>query len=140
MTARVRSRWLWLFSALVLGGCARSARPDADREVQERRPPSAGGKGSLGEGWASYYGPGFHGKLTANGERFNRHAYTAAHRTLPFNACVRVQSVDTGKQVRLRVNDRGPYAKKRVIDVSEAAARELGMMKTGVMKVRLFRC
>src|SRR6185369_7315123 len=78
-------------------------------------------------GAASWYGPGFHGKRTANGERFNTHALTAAHKTLPFGTKVRVTNEQTGKSVVVRINDRGPYAHGRVIDLSKAAAEAVGL-------------
>lgn len=73
---------------------------------------------------ASWYGPGFHGKRTASGERFNRHAFTAAHRTLPFGSSVRV--CHRKRCVIVRINDRGPFVKGRSIDLSEAAAKKIG--------------
>lgn len=94
----------------------------------------------LGEGLASFYGVGFEGRLTANGETFDKEAFTAAHRTLPFGTCVRVTFVPTGKAVEVRVNDRGPFVANRIIDVSEAAARELGLITLGVGRVKLSRC
>lgn len=84
-------------------------------------------------GMASWYGPGFHGKRTASGERFDQHAMTAAHRTLPFGTRVRV--THKGRSVVVRINDRGPFVHGRVIDLSKAAARKLGI--TGVAKVTL---
>ena len=81
----------------------------------------------LQKGVASWYGPGFHGKKTANGERFNTHALTAAHKTLPFDTKVRVTNERTGKSVVVRINDRGPYAHGRVIDLSKAAAEAVGI-------------
>jgi rare lipoprotein A len=92
------------------------------------------------EGLGSYYGAGFQGQLTANGEHFDKQALTAAHRTLPFGTCVRVQSVASGRFVNVRVNDRGPFVEDRIIDLSEAAARELGMIDAGVGQVKLSRC
>lgn len=88
-------------------------------------------------GIASWYGPGFHGRTTANGERFNTHALTAAHRTLPFGTKVRVTNRNNGRSVVVRINDRGPYVGGRVIDLSNASARALGM--SGVAKVSLAR-
>lgn len=85
----------------------------------------------LPSGVASWYGPGFHGRLTANGERFNQNELTAAHKTLPFGTRVLVENPRTGKQVVVRINDRGPYAKGRVIDLSKAAAQALGMIQRG---------
>lgn len=98
------------------------------------------GAGDLGRGLGSYYGAGLQGQLTASGERFDKEALTAAHRTLPFGSCVRVESVATGRAVNVRVNDRGPFVAGRIIDVSEAAARALGMISAGVGQVRLSRC
>lgn len=94
---------------------------------------------SFQQGAASWYGPGFHNRLTANGERFNMHEMTAAHKTLPFGTIVLVKSEQTGKSVTVRINDRGPYVKGRIIDLSRAAAEHLGMHKTGVLKVALYR-
>ena len=88
-------------------------------------------------GEASWYGPGFHGRLTANGERYNQNALTAAHRFLRFGTRVKVTNLRNGRSVVVRINDRGPYAKGRVIDVSAAAARTLGMVHTGVAPVRI---
>jgi len=88
-------------------------------------------------GLASWYGPGFHGNLTANGERFNMNALTAAHRTLPFNSYVRVTDLATGRSVVVRINDRGPYAAHRIIDLSARAARELGITDDGTARVRV---
>ena len=85
----------------------------------------------LQKGVASWYGPGFHGKKTANGERFNTHALTAAHKTLPFGTKVRVTNESTGKSVVVRINDRGPYAHGRVIDLSKAAAQAVGIEGVG---------
>ena len=82
-------------------------------------------------GAASWYGPGFHGKRTANGETFNTHDLTAAHKTLPFGTKVRVTNERTGKSVVVRINDRGPYAHGRVIDLSKAAAEVVGIAGVG---------
>ena len=94
----------------------------------------------LGEGPASFYGKGLDGRPTASGQRFDKNALTAAHPSLPFGTCLRVEVVKTGRSVEVRVNDRGPYTGGRVIDVSEAAARVLGILDAGVAKVRLYRC
>ena len=85
---------------------------------------------TIQRGLASWYGPGFHGRVTASGERFNQHELTAAHKTLPFGTRVLVQNRRTGKQVVVRINDRGPYAHGRVIDLSKAAAQAVGMSGT----------
>lgn len=88
-------------------------------------------------GIASWYGPGFHGKLTANGEVFNRHELTAAHRTLQMPSIVRVTNLENGRSIVVRVNDRGPFAHGRIIDLSEKAAELLGMKSKGTAKVRV---
>jgi len=120
--------WSWLLAVVVFGvGCARNVRPD-------------GRDGFLGEGLASYYGPGFHGRKTASGEIFDKTDLTAAHRKLRFGTCVHVTSIATGKSVKVRVNDRGPYSGHRIIDLSEEAARRIGLVERGVSKVRLYAC
>lgn len=88
-------------------------------------------------GIASWYGPGFHGKMTANGEIFNRNELTAAHRTLQMPSMVRVTNLRNGKSLVVRVNDRGPFAHDRVIDLSERAAELLGFKRDGTTKVRI---
>ncbi len=88
-------------------------------------------------GLASWYGPGFHGGKTANGEAFDKHSMTAAHKTLPLPSIVRVTMVETGKQIFVRINDRGPFAENRIIDLSYAAAKEIGLIRKGVAKVRV---
>jgi rare lipoprotein A len=88
-------------------------------------------------GAASWYGPGFHGRLTASGERYDMNAFTAAHRTLPFGTMVRVHSLVNGRDVDLRITDRGPFSRNRIIDVSRAAAAELGMLGLGFKEVVL---
>ncbi len=88
-------------------------------------------------GLASYYADDFHGKTTANGEVFDMEALTAAHRTLPFGSVLRVTNLENGKEVTVRVNDRGPFVGDRVIDLSLAAARELGLEASGVAKVSI---
>lgn len=92
---------------------------------------------STQRGAASFYAEQFAGRLTANGERFNPNAYTAAHRTLPFGSIVRVIYEKTGDWVLVRINDRGPYAKGRIIDLSRRAATRLSMLHDGVVRVRL---
>ncbi len=88
-------------------------------------------------GLASWYGPNFHGKKTASGEIFNTYDYTAAHKTLPFGTYVKVISVENGREVIVRINDRGPFAESRIIDLSKAAANELGLINQGVMNVKI---
>jgi rare lipoprotein A len=87
-------------------------------------------------GMASYYK---HGKRTANGERFDPHGFTAAHRTLPFGTMVMVTNLKNGKSVVVRINDRGPFTRGRVIDLSFAAAKVVGLTQSGVAKVKVVR-
>lgn len=91
----------------------------------------------LTEGRASYYADRFHGRKTASGETFRIHDFTAAHRTLPFGTSVKVINLDNGKEVVVRINDRGPHLKSRVIDVSPAAAHILGLIGKGTVNVRI---
>ena len=89
------------------------------------------------EGIASYYADTLHGNPTASGEPYDKKAMTAAHRTLKFGTRVKVTNLDNGKTATVVINDRGPHVKSRVLDVSGAAARELGMLDSGTAKVRL---
>ena len=91
----------------------------------------------LERGNASWYGPRFHGRRTASGENYDKYALTAAHKTLPFGTVVRVRSLALGREVDVRINDRGPFSPGRVIDVSQAAAEALGLTGAGVAKVSL---
>lgn len=88
-------------------------------------------------GTASYYADKFHGRKTANGETFNMNDLTAAHKTLPFGTIVKITNLKNDKSVKLRINDRGPFVKDRIIDVSLAAAKELDMLGTGTAEVRI---
>jgi rare lipoprotein A len=89
------------------------------------------------QGKASWYGPRFNGRRTANGERYSMTELTAAHKTLPFGTVVRVRSLVNGKEVDVRINDRGPFSRGRVIDLSRAAAEAIGMLGLGVKDVLL---
>jgi len=93
--------------------------------------------GFIERGMASWYGPGFHGKKTANGERYDMYALTAAHRTLPLGSVVVVHSLTSGRHVTVRINDRGPFAKGRILDLSLAGAQALGMTGNGTDQVEL---
>jgi rare lipoprotein A len=88
-------------------------------------------------GMASYYAKEFDGRTTANGERFDMHALTAAHRTLPFNTRVKVTNLSSGLEVYVRINDRGPFRKDRIIDLSFAAAEKIGLIGPGTAEVEL---
>lgn len=91
----------------------------------------------IGTGMASYYGSELSGNRTASGERFDPNAMTAAHRTLSFGSLVAVTNLANGQEVVVRVNDRGPWGKSRILDVSYAAAKQLGMHRSGTAKVKL---
>ena len=145
---RCRSRF-WrgaLIGTLAFGGCASDRLGEqgiSDRlgeqgkqTSQEKRTPAAKpNRKEVGE--ASWYGPGFHGKETANGETFNQNKMTAAHPSLPLGTKAEVTNLENGKKVEVRINDRGPYAEGRVIDVSRGAAKRLGMEEEGTTKVKI---
>lgn len=116
-------------AAGLLAACGGSTPPP--------RPPTAATVGWTQSGVASWYGPGFHGRPTASGERYDMQALTAAHPWLPFGTIVRVDNRDNGRAVDLRVNDRGPFSGGRILDVSRAAARRLGMIGPGTARVRV---
>jgi len=121
-------------AALLLAGCGRKAPP------ANARPPSttvAPAHLESFSGIASFYGHGFSGKPTASGELFDPQALTCAHRTLPFGTRLRVTNLANGRSVVVRVNDRGPFSKHRVLDLSESAARALDMIGAGTANVRV---
>lgn len=122
-------RFMPVLSVLLVASCAAS--------TAQVRVESPDGRSHVLSGRASWYGPGFEGKKTASGELFRRKKLTAAHRTLPFGTQVEVKDVATGKKVTVRVNDRGPFTKGRVIDLSEQAASDLGIKRRGVAPVTL---
>ena len=112
-------------------GCARQS--SATRHL----PQKSAHRGHTEKGMASWYGPHFRGRRTASGARFNPNALTAAHRTLPFGTKVKVTNLENGNSVKVVINDRGPFVAQRIIDLSHAAARKLGMLGTGVARVQL---
>jgi rare lipoprotein A len=117
---------------LALAAACSSSRP-APETGPRPRPGGTTPAGDVQSGLATWYG---RGQMTASGERFDKRAMTAAHRTLPFGSLVRVTHRRTGKSVKVRINDRGPFgSKKRIIDVSEAAAEKLGIIDEGVAPV-----
>ncbi len=127
---------VFLASVLWLGGCATRAPSTPDMPGM----PDAvqGGEATQGEidrGMASWYGQKFHGRRTASGEPFDMNALTAAHKTLPFGTQVRVRHARTGREVVVRINDRGPHVGGRIIDLSHAAAAAIGLVQTGVAPV-----
>lgn len=91
----------------------------------------------LGTMKASWYGPGFHGRKTANGEKFDQMSYTAAHKSLRFGTLLKITNPKNGKSIVVRINDRGPYIEGRDLDLSKAAAHELGLMRKGVARLKV---
>lgn len=126
--------------AFLLAACAspegRVAGPVHQRDDRQAATPSHGGSFSQ-VGVASWYGGKFHGRQTASGERYDMHAMTAAHRTLPFGTRVRVTDLTTRRSVVVRINDRGPFIDGRIVDLSRRAAGRLGIIERGTAKVRL---
>ncbi|WP_413577566.1 septal ring lytic transglycosylase RlpA family protein [Bdellovibrio sp. HCB290] len=120
MRKRLRLPLLILLMGLSLPGCAHALQV-----------------GSVAKGKASWYGESHHGNRTASGEKFDMTEMTAAHRSLPMGSKVKVTSLSSGRSVTVRINDRGPFSKGRIIDVSEAAAKELGMIQKGVDQVKI---
>jgi rare lipoprotein A len=118
-----------LIAAVLMSGCAPS--------IPRPRNPAYGTDFGPHEGMASFYGREFNGRKTASGERFDTHALTAAHRTLPFGTMVRVTNLSNGKSVNVRVNDRGPFKRQRIIDLSPAAAHAIGLDIAGTARVRI---
>jgi rare lipoprotein A len=112
-------------------------QPSIAKPTPAKQPTELKGAVSVQTGQASWYGKAFAGKATASGEIFNHELLTAAHRSLPLGTKVRVTNVANGKSVEVKVNDRGPYADGRIIDLSRAAARALGMIEDGLAEVRL---
>ena len=109
---------------------ARTRRGDDDEKAA-----TAAKKGTVLRGRASWYGPGFQGRRTSNGERFDRRKYTCAHKTLPFGTRLRVTNPDNGESVVVRVSDRGPFRHQRILDLSEIAAGPLGIISHGAVSV-----
>lgn len=129
------SLFIILFSAC--GVTNKTSRSGSTTESATRAIESGDAK-AIETGVASWYGPDFHGRQTANGEKYDMNGLTAAHRTLPFNTVVLVENLDNGKTVQVRVNDRGPYAKDRIIDLSKGAATEVEMIGPGTARVRIY--
>jgi rare lipoprotein A len=150
--------WGCIVGVILLGclaGCSpkeafvlRPSVPNAQKEVapatapqtphpQPQKAVPTGKPTTTQVGTASWYGPGFHGRETASGETFNQHALTAAHRTLPLGTTATVTNLETGQSVQVTINDRGPYVSGRHLDLSQAAAKRIGLIKKGVAKVKI---
>src|SRR5947207_825752 len=94
-------------------------------------------EGTRLEGYASWYGDEFQGRPTASGEKYDMNRFTAAHRDAPFGSLVRVTNLENGRTTQVRINDRGPFVRGRILDLSRAAAKAIGMMGTGTARVRI---
>ena len=125
---RAYKHCLTVGTAALVGACAGHPAPSTMTVVER-------GWKQVGE--ASWYGPGFHGNRTASGEVYDMEAMTAAHRRLPFGARVQVVNLDNGRETEVTINDRGPFARGRIIDLSRAAARDIGMLGSGTARVRI---
>jgi rare lipoprotein A len=122
-----------LIGALVTAGCTSEDAGEGSKLTQQEKKKSV--HKEVGE--ASWYGPGFQGQETANGETFDQKEMTAAHPTLPMGTKAKVTNLENGKQVNVRINDRGPYAEERVIDLSRAAAKKIDMEADGTTQVKI---
>jgi rare lipoprotein A len=131
-TVQAPTRWL---PAQQVPAPLPSPAPAALSWGAELLPPNDLTSPLLGQGLASWYGKPFHGRRTASGERYDMHAFTAAHKTLPLGSRVRVRRVNTGQEVVVRINDRGPFVFPRIIDLSYAAAKAIGMDDIGLTEV-----
>jgi len=129
----------WIVIGMMFTGCYEHPIQDRIDEIKAEADSveAAEQPDIIQTGEASWYGPGFHGRLTSNRERFNQDDLTAAHRTLPFNTIIEVVNTENNETIEVRINDRGPYARNRVIDLSRAAADEIGMIDNGVAEVEL---
>jgi len=116
-------------------------KPEPDFSPSTYKDDTVYKKGMILKGEASYYGPHFHGKQTANGEIFDMNDMTCAHKSLPFNTILHVTLLSTGKSIEVRVNDRGPYKKQRIIDLSKEAAKRIGMLEqgTGMVSAKIIK-
>lgn len=135
--------WCFFIVPLILAGCAGSS---SYKYKVNTNPYTIGGvtyypmekAGNFSEtGIASWYGPDFHGKKTASGETYNKYAYTAAHKTLPFGTRVKVTNLDNNATTNVIINDRGPFKSGRIIDLSYSAAKDIDMIGTGTARVRI---
>lgn len=150
ISTRYRAAALVLFLG-IWAGTAGAQEPEKEQpenavihaqDVEAKAPDQGAVTESLGQNWeevglASWYGPRLQGRKTASGERFDKNALTAAHRTLPLGAWVEVLNLANGRRVQVKINDRGPHTRGVVIDLSQAAAQALGLIRQGRAKVKL---
>jgi len=134
-----------IYSLVLMALVLSCGRKDIDRDGQIRLrgedPVQLDGRTRgevIQEGTASWYGRKYHGRKTSNGETYNMYDHTAAHKTLPFHTIVRVVNQDNGKSTTVRINDRGPFIKGRIIDLSKRAAQDIGLDVSGLARVRIY--
>lgn len=142
MIIRVKLIGLFIFLFIVGIGCSNHPRymtgkPEIKKPGKTMVKPAALRVGRKITGISSYYGKDFHGKLTANGEVYDMYGLTAAHKTLPLNTIVKVTNLSNDRSLILRINDRGPYVKGRILDCSYGAAKKLGFLQEGTTKVEI---
>jgi rare lipoprotein A len=128
-TNKVLHKYFFVFLILLAAACHRKTIPD--------NALTGSGRIHTEYGYASYYGDKFEGRRTASGEAFHQSLLTAAHKQLPFGTKVRVTNLSNHKSVIVRVNDRGPFVRGRIIDLSKSAAKNIGMINAGVVKVKI---
>jgi rare lipoprotein A len=128
---------LLLLAALALASCGGAHHTAKIPVPAPSSPPPAVHAGDTETGIASWYGAPYHGQRAASGEIYDMEQLTAAHRTLPFQTVVEVTNLDNGKRVTVRINDRGPFVKGRILDLSHAAAKHIDMIGPGTARVRL---
>jgi rare lipoprotein A len=151
MTSGIQKKFTLLIALLFIAGCATASSvkqlPSSSAKKRgTQKPYKIDGKwytpiessyGFEEMGIASWYGKDFHGKKTSNGETYDMHAKTAAHKTLPMNTYVKVTSLDNGRETIVRINDRGPFVSGRIIDLSYSAAKKIGIDLTGTARVKI---
>ena len=137
----MNSRILFFFIFFYLISCTVSPRYNSSNSANNSKKQNSvvetSSNKTVYKGISSWYGPNFHGKLTANGEIFDMYGTTAAHKTLPLNSIVRVINLENNKSIILKINDRGPYVGDRILDCSYGAAKKLGFDKEGTASVRI---
>lgn len=139
----MRSVLTGIISLVILAGCAGTSTYNYKTNTKPYTVngttyyPKATADGFTETGEASWYGPSFHGKKTASGETYNKYAYTAAHKTLPFGTRVKVTNLNNGLSTTVVINDRGPFKSGRIIDLSYSAAKKINMVGTGTARVRI---
>jgi rare lipoprotein A len=133
---RMAKAWLLFLTALIIGAGVQTKTMDhSELSLIPRSEPEAALYST--QGIASYYAEAFDGRTTSDGEVFDMNAFTAAHKSLPFNTIARVTDVTTGRSVKVRINDRGPYWENRIIDLSRGAAEKIGILDRGIALVKI---